>query len=117
MKNCNFNVHTDNYVFWTTEHITKVDFPCGPLSLSSSSYIAGYFRLVAQSAATSSRWFPARGFFYREDGGDTFLPKRRLTQDLHSATSHKTTFFKNKLIPVLYFHVARKRECNVNMFG
>jgi hypothetical protein len=23
--------------------------------------------------ATYSRWFPARGFFYMEDGGDTFL--------------------------------------------
>jgi hypothetical protein len=27
----------------------------------------------AQSAATCSRWFTARGFFYAEDGGDTFL--------------------------------------------
>jgi hypothetical protein len=27
---------------------------------------------VAQSAATCSRWFPARGFFYPEDGGDMF---------------------------------------------
>jgi hypothetical protein len=26
-----------------------------------------------QSAATCSRWFLARGFFYPEDGGDTFL--------------------------------------------
>jgi hypothetical protein len=36
-------------------------------------YIAGCFRLVAQSAATSSRWFLARGFLYPEDGGGTFL--------------------------------------------
>jgi hypothetical protein len=28
---------------------------------------------VAQSAATCSRWFTARGFVYLEDGGDTFL--------------------------------------------
>jgi hypothetical protein len=27
---------------------------------------------VAQSAATCSRWFLDRGFFYPEDGGDTF---------------------------------------------
>jgi hypothetical protein len=26
-----------------------------------------------QSAATCSGWFPARGFFYPEDGGDTFF--------------------------------------------
>jgi hypothetical protein len=28
---------------------------------------------ASQSAATCSRWFPARGFFIPEDGGDTFL--------------------------------------------
>jgi hypothetical protein len=28
---------------------------------------------VAVAAATCSRWFLARGFFYLEDGGDTFL--------------------------------------------
>jgi hypothetical protein len=33
----------------------------------------GVFRLVTQSAATCSRWFLARGFFYPEDGGDTFF--------------------------------------------
>jgi hypothetical protein len=32
-----------------------------------------YFRLVAQSAATCSRWFLAHGFFYPEDEGDMFL--------------------------------------------
>jgi hypothetical protein len=61
----------------------------------------------------NSRWFTARRFFYPEDGGDsaTYEKKthagsplvdfstlkmeeiRRLTQDLHSATSQKTTFF------------------------
>jgi hypothetical protein len=35
--------------------------------------MAGYFRLVAQSAATCSRWFSDGGFFYPEDGGDTFF--------------------------------------------
>jgi hypothetical protein len=40
---------------------------------SSLFYIAGCFRLVAQSAATCSRWFLTRGFFYPEDWGDTFL--------------------------------------------
>jgi hypothetical protein len=53
--------------------VLSIDFPRGPLSLPSSSYIAGCFRLVAQSAATCSRWFLARGFFYHEDGGDMFL--------------------------------------------
>jgi hypothetical protein len=38
-----------------------------------TSYIAGYFRLVTQSAATWPHWFFAREFFYPEDGGDTFL--------------------------------------------
>jgi hypothetical protein len=30
-------------------------------------------RLVTQSAATCSRWFLARGFFYPEDEGDGYL--------------------------------------------
>jgi hypothetical protein len=53
--------------------LLSINFPCGPLSLPSCPYIAGCFRLVAESAATCSRWFLARGFFYPEDGGDTFL--------------------------------------------
>jgi hypothetical protein len=40
--------------------------------------IASIFRVEKsaselQSAATCSSWFTARGFFYPEDGGDTFL--------------------------------------------
>jgi hypothetical protein len=31
------------------------------------------FKFLASSAATCSRWFFARGFFYPEDGGDTIL--------------------------------------------
>jgi hypothetical protein len=42
--------------------LLSIDFPCSSLSLPSNSYIAGCFRLVAQSAATCSRWFLARGF-------------------------------------------------------
>jgi hypothetical protein len=35
---------------------------------------SGIWRLVdLQTAATYLRWFLARGFFYPEDGGDTFL--------------------------------------------
>jgi hypothetical protein len=34
--------------------------------------LSGCFRLVTQSAATCSRWFFARGFFYPEDGDNTF---------------------------------------------
>jgi hypothetical protein len=41
-----------------------VDFPRGLLSVSPCYFIAGYFQLVAQSAATFSRWFSARGFFF-----------------------------------------------------
>jgi hypothetical protein len=33
----------------------------------------GTFRLRMQTAATCLRWFLERGFFYPEDGGDTFL--------------------------------------------
>jgi hypothetical protein len=55
--------------------LLSTDFPCGPLSLPSCSYISGCSRLVDQSAATCSRWFLARGIFYPEDGGDTFLRK------------------------------------------
>jgi hypothetical protein len=53
--------------------LLSIDFPCGPLSLPSYSYIAGCFRLVDQSVATCSRWFLTPGFFYPEGGGDTFL--------------------------------------------
>jgi hypothetical protein len=56
-----------------TSPLLSIDFSCGPLSLLSCSYIAGCFQLVAQSAAICSRWFIVRGFFYPEDGGDTFL--------------------------------------------
>jgi hypothetical protein len=44
-----------------------------PVSLPSCSYIAGCFRVVAQSAATCSRWFLAHELFYPEYGGDMFL--------------------------------------------
>jgi hypothetical protein len=57
----------------TSLSLLSVDFPCGLLSLSPCSYIAGFFLLVAQSAATCSRWFTARGFFYPEAGGHAFL--------------------------------------------
>jgi hypothetical protein len=50
----------------------------------------------AQSAATCSRSFLVRGFFYPEDGGDV-PPKRRFTQDVHSTTSQKTAFFIIKM--------------------
>jgi hypothetical protein len=42
-------------------------------SLPPFPYIAGCFRLVAQSAATCSHWLLARGFFYPEDEGDKFI--------------------------------------------
>jgi hypothetical protein len=80
-----------------TPHSLSVDFPCGILSLSPCSYIADCFWLVAQSAATCSRWFLARGFFYPRRYRRYLPPKRRLTEDLHSATSQKTTFFLKKI--------------------
>jgi hypothetical protein len=53
--------------------LPSIDYSCGPLSLPPCSYIGGCPQLVAQYAATCSRWFLARGFFNPEDGGDTFL--------------------------------------------
>jgi hypothetical protein len=53
--------------------LLTIDFPCGSLCFPSCLYTAGCFRLASQSAATCSRWFLAHGFFYPEDGGDTFL--------------------------------------------
>jgi hypothetical protein len=50
------------------------------------------FRLVAQSAATCSHWFLARGFFYLEDEGDRFL-RNVGSHNLYGATSQKTAFF------------------------
>jgi hypothetical protein len=44
------------------------------------------------AAATCSHWFLARGFFYPEDGGDTFL-RNGFTQDLRCVTSQNTAFF------------------------
>jgi hypothetical protein len=45
------------------------------------------------TAATYSRWFLARGFFYPEDGGDIFL-RNVGSQKIHGATSQKTAFFR-----------------------
>jgi hypothetical protein len=56
-----------------------------PLSLNVFKYVifevftavtmknAVFWDVTLQTAATCSRWFLARGFFYPEDGGDTFL--------------------------------------------
>jgi hypothetical protein len=52
-----------------------------------------FFWDVAQSAATCSRWFLARGFFLPWRWMRYFPPKRLLTQDLQVATSQKTAFF------------------------
>jgi hypothetical protein len=51
------------------------------------------------AAATCSRWFLARGFFYPEDGGDTFLrnvgsqksTQRRVPEDILNIISLKIT--------------------------
>jgi hypothetical protein len=59
--------------------------PTLPLSLYLYSLL---FPTVGQSAATCWRQFSARGRWRRY-----VPPKRRFSQDLHSATSQKTTFF------------------------
>jgi hypothetical protein len=59
-----------------------------------------------QSAATCSRWFLARGFFYPEDGGDTFLrnigshknytvphPRKRHSSGRINISPHKKFYF------------------------
>jgi hypothetical protein len=48
-------------------------FPMWPSLPPFLSLYSWLFSVVAQSAATCSRWFLARGFLYPEDGGDTFL--------------------------------------------
>jgi hypothetical protein len=76
--------------------LLSIDFPCTPLSLPSCSYIAGCFRLVAQSAATCSSWFLARGFFYREDGGDIFfrnVGSRKIYTAPHPRRRHSSLYF------------------------
>jgi hypothetical protein len=69
-----------------------IDFPFGPLSLPPFLY-SWVFLLVAQSAATCSRWFLAREFFLPWRWRRYVPPKHRFTQDLHSATTQKTVFF------------------------
>jgi hypothetical protein len=55
------------------------------LDLETEVECEGIHKLVAQ--ATCSRWFLARGFFYPEDGGDTFL------RNVCSHKNYKTVFF------------------------
>jgi hypothetical protein len=81
--------------FTGTTPLLSIDFPCGPLSLPPSVLILlGFFRLVAQSAATYSRWFLARGFLYSEDRGDTFLRNvgsiRKIYTALHPRRRHSS---------------------------
>jgi hypothetical protein len=53
---------------------------------------------VSQSAATCSRWFLFRGFFYPEDGGDTFL---------RSVGSHKIYTVQHPRRWILHYHIYR----------
>jgi hypothetical protein len=46
------------------------------------------------AAATCSRWLFARGFFYPEDGGDTFLRNVGSHKNYKAHTSQKTAFLK-----------------------
>jgi hypothetical protein len=82
----------------------SLDFPCGLLSLSPCSYIAGCFQLVAQLAATCLRWFPARGLFYQKmdaiGSSETSVNKRstqrRIPENdvLHSHRCESLEFYK-----------------------
>jgi hypothetical protein len=53
-----------------------------------------------ESAATCSRWFLPRGFFYPEDGG-------QFTQEVHGATSQKTAFFKVQFVKLYWLRNMR----------
>jgi hypothetical protein len=48
---------------------------------------------VSETAATWSRWFFARGFFYPEGGGDTFLRNVSSHKIYTTPQPKKTTFF------------------------
>jgi hypothetical protein len=74
-----------------------------------------------QAAATCSRWFLARGFFYPEDGGDTFLgnvgsihkiytaphPKRR-----HSSNIETIAQFQHILEHEMWEPVFKNKDTN-----
>jgi hypothetical protein len=81
--------------------VLSLDFPCGPTLFSSlCSYIAGCFRLVAQSAATCSRCLPARGFFYPEDGDDTFLwnvGSHKIYMAPHPRIRHSSNYIQTEI--------------------
>jgi hypothetical protein len=69
-----------------------------PINLGTISAFIGFEVFTAvtmkQSAATCSRWFFARGFFYPEDEKRYDPPKRRFNRPhLHGATPQKTAFF------------------------
>jgi hypothetical protein len=70
--------------------------------------IASIFR-VENSAVTCSRWFLARGFFYLEDSGDTFLWNVG-SQDLHGAISQKTAFFNEHFLQNLFHFINRSHN-------
>jgi hypothetical protein len=61
--------------------------------------IASIFR-IEKSASEESAWFLARGFFYPEDGGDTFL-RNVGSHKIYTVTSQKTAFFKNCIIIII----------------
>jgi hypothetical protein len=69
-SNTKYHIRQHKYIsFWwmPSSGMWRCVILCEPAKL------AGCFRLVAQSAATYSSWFLASGFFYPDDGGDTFL--------------------------------------------
>jgi hypothetical protein len=66
MKFCETIILMKNVVFWDLALCRSwVNRRFGGASVS---------RFLQKAAGTYSPWFLARGFFYPEDGGDTFLP-------------------------------------------
>jgi hypothetical protein len=78
-------------------------FPCATLPPHQLIYIAGSLRLAASSAATCSRWFFARGFFYPEDGGDTILQNVGSIDHIYTASHPRRRH--SSLLKVIHFKV------------
>jgi hypothetical protein len=100
---------------WPHTPLHSIVFPDGIPSLSPCSYIAGCFWLVAQAAAICSHWFTARGFFYPEDGGDTFLWNvdwRKMYTAPHPRRRHSSDNIRWKCCAVRQKYAGATACCN-----
>jgi hypothetical protein len=57
----------------------------------------GTYRLHLQTTATRLRWFLACGFFYPEDGGDTFF-RNMGSQKIYTAQRHRKRHSSEEII-------------------